>query len=583
MSRPSEPPEAPAAVSPAPPISRGEALALGGVCALALALRTANLQQLHAHDPFFALPSVDARLYHEWARAIAAGDWLGREAFLNSPAYAYGLAAVYALVGPSLLVAKGLQALGGTLACALTWAVGRRVFAPGVAVGGAAVLAVSQMPIFYEGTLVPANALVPLGLLAVLGVLRALERPGGLRWLAAGAAVGLAALVRPNLLLFGALCGAWLPLALRRHPGRRRVAWLAAFAAGAALLVAPATLHNYAASRDFVPITYAGGLNLLFGNNPDADGTFRVPRFFPRSAMDDPWEQRAVYRSVAERAEGRALRPSEISAVWTREALRFAREATGPWLRLMGRKAALSVNAFEPWNIRSLTITREFSWVLRLPLLEFGVLVPFAFLGVWLTAGRWRALAPLYALLATVFGTMLVFFVLSRYRVPAIPVLALFAVAGVVEVARRARRPGAVRRLAFPLLATAGFAVFTHQTLATEDLSIAWYNLGNRYKALGDWPRAEQSYGRALRGQPGYLSAHNNLALVHEAWGRDDLARAGWERVRALAVERGLERYVERADRHLRGLAERAAPATPGDAKAPADGPAPRRPDSPVP
>lgn len=552
----------PGARRPAPPpVSRREAIALGVVCAVALALRAANLQQLHAHDPFFQLPSVDARLYHEWAQAIAAGDWLGHEAFLNSPGYAYGLALLYLAFGPSLLVAKGAQVLLGTLSCVLTWALGRRLFGPAVALGAAAAVAVYEMLIFYEGTLVPANALVPLGLAGVLAVVRAIERPGVARWLGAGALVGLAALVRPNFLLYGALCGAWIAFAPRAGPWRRRVAGLAAFVAGIAALVGPVTVRNYVVAGDLVPVTYAGGLNLFFGNNPDADGTFRVPRFFPRSAVDDPWEQRAVYRSVAERAAGRPLRPSEISAVWAGEALRFARQAPGPWVRLVARKVELALGAFEPWNIRSVTLTRGFSRVLRLPLLGFGLLAPLAFLGLWLTAGRWRELVPLYALLVTVFGTLVIFFVLARYRVPAVPVLALFASAGVLETARRLRRPQRRRGLALALAATAAFAAFAHRTVAVEDLSIAWYNLGNRYKALGDWPKAEASYRRSLEGQPRYLSAHNNLALVYEAWGRREEARERWERVRELAVEQGLTRYVERADRHLRTLGAR--PGTP--------------------
>ncbi len=163
------------------------------------------------------------------------------------------------------------------------------------------------------------------------------------------------------------------------------------------------------------------------------------------------------------------------------------------------------------------------------------------------------------------FATLVVFFVLSRYRVPAVPVLALFASAGVFECVRRLRRPGARRSLVVPAIATAAFAVFAHRAVLVEDLSIAWYNLGNRYKALGEWAKAEESYARSLRGNPGYLSTHNNLALVYEAWGRPEAARERWQRVRAMAAERGLARYVERADRHLRALEARERPAAERD------------------
>ncbi len=534
--------------------TRAEWVALAAICAVALLLRLWNVQQLYAHDPFFAWPSVDERMYHEWAQAIAAGDWWGDQVFLNGPLYPYLLAGLYALQGPSLLAAKVAHALLGTLTCALTWWVGRRLFAPAVALGAAALVAASRILIFYDSTLVVDALTVPLALLAVGAVRVAADRPSAGRWLAAGAAVGLGALARPNALILGALCGAWAGWALRERATTARLGWLAAYALGALLWVAPVAWRNYAVGGDFVPITYSGGMNLFLGNNPDANGSFGVPSIFPRSAADDPWEQREMFQRAAEQSEGRPLRPSEVSRFWSAQALRFAREYPAQWALLLWRKLELATNAFEPWNIRSLTITREFSAVLRLPLVGFGLLAPLAVAGLALTAARWRELVPLYALLATVLATLLVFFVLARYRLPAIPVLALFASAGVGDGVRRVR-DGSPRAVGAALAAAAIAAVWVHRGVVRDDLSIAYYNLGNRYKDLADWPRAIESYRRVLEARPNYVSAHNNLALVFEATGEHDAdARIAWERVRELAAAQGLVAHVERAERHLRAL-----------------------------
>ncbi|HEY5658537.1 MAG TPA: tetratricopeptide repeat protein, partial [Myxococcota bacterium] len=250
---------------------------------------------------------------------------------------------------------------------------------------------------------------------------------------------------------------------------------------------------------------------------------------------------------------------------WRDRGLDFIRSHPRAWLRLELRKLALSVNAYEPWSIRSFTLTREFSWVLRLPLVSFGFLAPLALLGILLSRGAWRRLMPLYAMLGTILTTLLLFFVLSRYRVPAVPVLAIFAAAGLVQLldALHARRWKFVA-LAAALLVAFSFAV--HLPILREDLSVAYYNLGNRYRELGRWEQAIGAYLESLRRDAGYISAHNNLAIAYERSGAHALeAIEAWERVRALAEVQGLDRYVERADRHLGALraAEGAAPADP--------------------
>jgi 4-amino-4-deoxy-L-arabinose transferase-like glycosyltransferase len=533
----------------------GESAALAAILAGALALRLWNVAELAAHDPFFALPSVDELMYHEWAQQIAAGDWRGDAVFLNGPLFPYLLGALYALAGPSLLAARVAMAVAGTATCALTWWIGRRRFTPAVGLGAAALVAASRMLVFYDSVLVADALTVALALATAACAVAAEDRPSPARWLAVGVAAGVGALARPNLLLVGALCVGWAFVAQRGHGLRARAGWLAAFAIGATACVAPVTWRNYAVSGDFVPITYSGGLNLFLGNNPDASGTFRVPRIFPRSAADDPWEQRAVFARTAEEALGRPLRPSEVSRFWSGQALRFAREYPGAEARLLWHKLELATNAFEPWNIRSFALTREFSAPLRLPLVGFGLLAPLALAGIGLTAARWRELVPLYAVLAMVLATLLAFFVLARYRIPAVPVLALFASAGVAEGLARLRG-GAPRAVALAVVAALLAGVWTHREVARDDLSIAYYNLANRWRELREWPRAIESYRRVIEARPTYVPAHNNLALVYEATGEHDAeARAEWQVVRELAAAQGMPHYAERAERHLRALA----------------------------
>ncbi len=534
--------------------TRGEWLGVALLFALALGLRLLHLEELRANDPFFERPALDARLYHEWAVRASAGDWLGEGVLHHAPLYPSVLGVLYAVFGPSLWLAKALNAVLGALSCVGVWWLARGLFDRRAAFLAGSMVALYEMLIFYGGTLVLANLQVPLLVGLLIATTACLERPGLGRWLGAGVLLGLASLTRPNLLLFGALITPWLPVALRAWPPSRRGVWTAAFVAGAALAIAPVTLRNIAVGGDFVLITDSAGFNLFLGNNPEADGTFRVPRMFPRSFVDDPWEQGVVFTSFAERASGRSLRPSEVSRFWAGQAIDYVREHPGDWLRLLARKLALFVNAFEVWNIRSVTLSRDFSWVLRLPLLGFGALAPLALLGIVLTWRDARRLVPLYALIATFLFSSLLFFATSRYRVPVVPALAVLAGAALTQVYDRIR----ARRFALLATALAAAALFAwpvHRQVVREDLSVAYFNLGNRYKALEQWDRAIAAYRTAIQRNPSYLPAYNNLAITYERTGENDAdAIRVWRWILESAERRGLERYIERARRHLRAL-----------------------------
>ena len=233
---------------------------------------------------------------------------------------------------------------------------------------------------------------------------------------------------RENALLFAPVFAAWTWFALReRIPAPRRAALAGAYLAAVALLVLPATLRNWIAARDLVLVNSTGGIVLYTGWNPEADGVYMVPSIFPRALADDPVEQKNAYRIVAEERTGRKLRASEVSSYWRGEALAWIGANPRAALALGLEKARLFWNAFEAWDIRSVTLSRGMSWVLGAAFVTFGILAPLALAGLALTAARWRELVPLYLVIGLQFATAVAFIVLSRYRVPAVPALAVFA------------------------------------------------------------------------------------------------------------------------------------------------------------
>ncbi len=541
--------------SPPPPDSV-ERSWIVAIALAAFALRFLNLLAIRENDPFFWYPSVDPLFYHQWAMRIAGGDWLGEGVFLQGPLYPYLLGALYGVTGPDLFIPRVLNALAGALAPVLVWWVARRLFDRRVALLAAAMVAVYAMFVFYGGSLLIVNLLLPLTMIVLWSTLGAAERATPGAWLVAGLAIGMAALARPTLLLYGPFVLAWLFWVLRGRCGRARRGFLALWlGAGLVLAIAPSTLRNAWVAGDPVLISASGGMNFFNGNNPDATGTHTVPSLFDRSTADHPDEQNAMYRTYAEKQLGRPLTASETSNYWLGQAVDYIRSHPADALRLMVRKFLLFFNANEVWNNRSFELTRQFSWVLGMPLLNFGVVGPLAILGLMVTARRWRELLPLYAMIGVYLGTAMLFFVLSRYRAPVVPILMIFAASALVWIFDA--WPRRVGRLALAGVALAVLGLAIRIPIFPPNLSMAYYNLGNKYQSLGRHDEAVTQYRNSLSINGDYISAHNNLALSLEKGSHPrGEALAAWARVKAMGDRRGMARYVERATRHLRDLAE---------------------------
>lgn len=531
-----------------------ELLTVAGIWFVAVMLRFFNLLEIRDHDPFFRRPSVDPLFYHDWATTIAAGDWLGEGVFLQGPLYPYLLSLLYTLMGPSLFASRFVNCIVGSLGCLLVWRIARETFGRRTALVACASSALYSMFIFYEGSLLIANLLLPLSLLVVGCAIRAMEAPSKGRWFVLGVLIGLAALARPNMLLYAPLALLMLFGALQDTLALSRKSVLAGcLIAGVGLMVAPATLRNYVVTGDPVLITASAGMNFYNGNNPDANGVHNVPRIFDRSMADHPLEQNAIYQAYAEHQLGRKLRASEVSNYWLGRGIDYVKENPADWLRLLGIKFLYFVNANEIWNNRSYQVTSQFSWVLRLPLLGFTVVGPLAMLGLAVTARHWRKLAPLHALVGVYLATCMIFFVLSRYRIPVVPVLIIFAAAACVWLYDAMQtRP---RACGLALVALLLFVGVSNAQLHTEDLSVAYYNLGNKYRLANQHENAIAQYRKSLKINNHYISAHNNLAISLELSGRHRKeAIEAWRVLGEMGRRRGLDRYVERAERHLRAL-----------------------------
>jgi tetratricopeptide (TPR) repeat protein len=513
------------------PAGRRPSLAPAGFAfVLALGVRGAGLLALHG-TPFTRVMVGDSFSYLELADLIGEGRLSEVGVFFQNPLYPIFLAALHAAVGRGWLAVAAVQTVLGSLGCAAVAALAGRCFphragAPWLA--GAAAALYGPMA-FHDLEVLPTSPAVAL-LSGGLLLAATARGPGGA--LAAGLLLGAASGFAPSLLC--AVIAAAAVLALPEAGGRPRPAPAAALLLGAALAVAPIALHNLR-SGDRVLLASNAGVNLFVGNHPSATGSFVLP---PGSGLDGT-RLEASAREEAERAAGRPLRPSEVSAHWAGRALAWAASDPAGWLRLLGRKIALTVNHHEiPNHLNLRFVVDRFAAPLRFTL---------PFWAVWALAGpgflaaaraRGEARRPAQLVLAAAAATLavpVVFFVTGRYRVPAAPPLLVLAAGGVTSLAAIAGRRSWGRLLAGVAL-VAGMGLATRASLVREgDYSFDHVLLGAAYRTLGDLDAAVIEFKLAEETGPARLDAAWRLAQVLEARGN--------RRVAAAALRRHLARH----------------------------------------
>lgn len=376
----------------------------------------------------------DPGLYRFLAERLVDGHGYSYE---NGPTAYYPPLLPFLLAGPLWLADRipgvddpatvgtvGLNLALSAAAIALAWRLGGALGGARAAAGAAALLALwpnlvvhSALPLTETPTVV-----VVLGL-AVL-VVEGLDGRRGVaagRLLAIGGVLGLGLLLRPVLLpVLPVLALVWW-----RWAGWRAASKRAAVVAVAALAVCLPWVVRNAVQVDTATLTLNTGDNLCIGHQPGADGTFLpTEHCFPRTFDDLPRPDSEIERDAANRTKAwehlRGHLLEEPEQVLRRAWATVADDRDG--LRAV---ESFGEDRFLPSWARATVGAVSDGWYL-VAVLATVVLVPRA-----LRAGdrrRWAVLAIGVAVLLAPLAT----FGEPRFKVPAVPVLAVLLAVGAV-------------------------------------------------------------------------------------------------------------------------------------------------------
>ncbi len=410
-------------------MARKEIIAFSVILVLALALRIVFCAAVVGFHAPIRGDEID---YHTLAVSLSEGEgfkgeW-GRATARRPPLYPLLLSGAYLLFGPGYQVGRALQILLGVLVVALTYMLGKRLFSSGVSLLAAAIAAFNPFLIFISGYLLTENLYICLLLTVIILVVDFFKSPPNPKrtLVFAGLLAGLCSLARPTAFIFsGFLC---LVIIIWGRGGiRERIVKGAMFAAAVIIVIFPWSARNRAVLGETVIFTTHGGHTFYQGNN---ELVYREPRYrggvAPLQALPE-WDR------IKDAGEVRA-----DSLGWGL-GLEFVKENPGKFMELAVSKFART------WRFRTdvgLSGVKSGWWwdksrfLGRLAssfdagLLFSVVIIPLFILGIVTSAGRYVIMTPLYGILLAHTLVAVIFFGSLRMRIPAEPVIALFAAAG---------------------------------------------------------------------------------------------------------------------------------------------------------
>lgn len=393
----------------------------------------------------------DEREYYAAAAVLADGrglSFVDQALWVRPPVYIILLGGLFRLFGPANNAVWIVQSIIGLVSLVLVYLLAYLTYLDPRAPRFAVLLAALYWPFaIYAGLLLTETLLI----VWLLGSFVALQ--WWARWrmaaplLGAGVLLGLAVLTRGLMLWFLLVLPMWFALHHSGPDGHRAAARAALLTVGVALaVVSPWTVRNAVAYQRLIPVETTGGYNVwLAAAGGRGSGQIEATLMsIPNQGDRQAYAIRQGIRAVRERPWSYLSGSvSELVDLWRINFTAYERQTQGYSRGLVPR----------PWLALTLVLD-DLLYLMALPLAILG----------WLAArgSRERWLSGLWIVFTCFAGSL--FFSITRFRIPLMPFIFIFAGGGLAALPRVRRVLGGAvlaRRLgAFAALVAALLVVY---------------------------------------------------------------------------------------------------------------------------
>ena len=505
------------------------------------------------NNPYFdsVHPAHDSIVMHNGAKDICQGDLLLSKKGHRYPFYTYFVAAIYSLGGQMIYGVWIAQFILGALTSALLFLIGTRLFNKKVGVIVSLFYALYGPNLFYEGVMLRAALTEFLAVLSFYFLLRLEKEISYGNLVFSGIALSTMIQCRPNtvLVLPFVLCYLYFRI-LRKEVFKRKMIYFSGFILVLIVVGMPLLLRGMCVEKQFQFYDPGGPRVLLMGNLVDYDGLgwhWGSPRYRElRDAHtyevtnDYIWVLKKVLKEVIDYPLG--------------------------FVRLYVRKIYYFFNNYEIPSNNNFYLHQKYSYLLRNPLSNFSLVVSLAFLGLMVTFKDYRRNILLYIFLLGMTGSVLLFYNVSRFRMPAVPFYLLFSAVGIFTLCKFILAKQFIRLfLAVILLVGVLFylKIPNIQKIRENDYGMI-YDLydgqAKKYLDGGLHQEALKECEEFIKMFPGYTNVriHNKLGIIYKKMRLHDKAIQEFVKVSELEND-SVEAYVNLGSAYIeKGLYDEA-------------------------
>jgi len=529
------------------------AMVIGFFCFIAL-WRFLIFLELNDKVVFTQL-AVDSKLYFNTSKTIVGGDWLTDIYFTENTLYPYLIAIIHVIAKVEVAGMKFVQMAVGIISIYLAYAIAREMGGKFVGYGVLLISGFYREFIFHEFLLLTACWELFFNLLFLYVIIKG-PKSFALKVAIAGFVLGLNVLIKPSILLILPFFLWYCWSELRNLKQYVKVASI--FVGVLVIMIFFLPFCHLIVKGDFPLPTSNAGLNLYLTNHPGAS-----PHGInmPPGASNRPEDTAYSLKEHAEKELGKSLSVSEASAYMRRQVTAFIFNQPVAFLKLLLGKAYFFFHSSESYdNLDPLLYERE-STLFRFPFLTLTIMMPLALIGILWHMADWRRFFWPYSFVLVYFAIAVIFTVVTRYRLPVVPFIIIFAVLGFRSVLNHLKK-GEQKKLAAQLVILPICFVFSnfpppdeserrivnnysflgrlHMDASQTEKAIRyyeyakalsprvkddiWINLGKNYFLQGDHEKAEQVWLEFAKENPDYPMIYNNLGILY--WKKGEFEKA---------------------------------------------------------